>query len=60
MAITMAFQPIGDIETGAVFAYEALVRGVDGQLRCCRSSTENACVRNRYSLTMAAVGLLNR
>ncbi|VXD07290.1 EAL domain-containing protein (Putative c-di-GMP-specific phosphodiesterase class I) [Sphingomonas sp. T1] len=31
MAITMAFQPIVNIETGAVFAYEALVRGVDGQ-----------------------------
>jgi EAL domain-containing protein (putative c-di-GMP-specific phosphodiesterase class I) len=31
MAITMAFQPIVDIETGTVFAYEALVRGADGQ-----------------------------
>jgi EAL domain-containing protein (putative c-di-GMP-specific phosphodiesterase class I) len=31
MAITMAFQPIVDIESGAVFAYEALVRGADGQ-----------------------------
>ena len=31
MAITMAFQPIVDIETGAIFAYEALVRGADGQ-----------------------------
>ena len=30
-AITMAFQPIVDIATGSVFAYEALVRGVDGQ-----------------------------
>lgn len=29
--ITMAFQPIVDIATGSVFAYEALVRGVDGQ-----------------------------
>lgn len=27
---TMAFQPIVDAETGGVFAYEALVRGVDG------------------------------
>ena len=31
MAITMAFQPIVNIETGVVFAYEALVRGVEGQ-----------------------------
>ena len=30
-AITMAFQPIVDIESGSVFAYEALVRGADGQ-----------------------------
>ncbi|RZL81980.1 MAG: EAL domain-containing protein, partial [Sphingomonas sp.] len=29
MAITMAFQPVVDIESGAVFAYEALVRGAD-------------------------------
>lgn len=29
--ITMAFQPIVDIQTGMVFAHEALVRGVDGQ-----------------------------
>lgn len=28
--ITMAFQPIVDFTTGVVFAYEALVRGVDG------------------------------
>lgn len=31
MDITMAFQPIVDIRTGTIFAYEALVRGVDGQ-----------------------------
>lgn len=29
--ITMAFQPIVDIATDSVFAYEALVRGIDGQ-----------------------------
>lgn len=29
--IAMAFQPIVDIETGRPFAYEALVRGPDGQ-----------------------------
>ena len=28
---TMAFQPIVDLTTGRVFAYEALVRGTDGQ-----------------------------
>jgi EAL domain-containing protein (putative c-di-GMP-specific phosphodiesterase class I) len=31
ISITMAFQPIVDIEAGSVFAYEALVRGTDGQ-----------------------------
>jgi EAL domain-containing protein (putative c-di-GMP-specific phosphodiesterase class I) len=30
MELTMAFQPIVDISDGSVFAYEALVRGVDG------------------------------
>ncbi len=29
-AITMAFQPIVDVATGRPFAYEALVRGLDG------------------------------
>jgi EAL domain-containing protein (putative c-di-GMP-specific phosphodiesterase class I) len=28
---TMAFQPIMDLDTGRPSAYEALVRGVDGQ-----------------------------
>ena len=31
LPITMAFQPIADVETQTVFAYEALVRGQDGQ-----------------------------
>lgn len=31
IAITMAFQPIVDLHTGGIFAYEALVRGVDGR-----------------------------
>ena len=31
LAITMAFQPIVDVETGGVFAYEALVRGLEGE-----------------------------
>ena len=30
-AIAMAFQPIVDCETGMVFAYEALVRGENGE-----------------------------
>lgn len=30
MPFSMAFQPIVDVRTGAVFAYEALVRGTDG------------------------------
>lgn len=30
LPITMAFQPIADVSTGTVFAYEALVRGQDG------------------------------
>ena len=31
LPITMAFQPIVDVRTQSVFAYEALVRGQDGQ-----------------------------
>jgi len=31
LPITMAFQPIVDVRTESVFAYEALVRGQDGQ-----------------------------
>ena len=31
LPITMAFQPIVDVEERSMFAYEALVRGVDGQ-----------------------------
>lgn len=30
-AISMAFQPIVDVETGKPFAYEALVRGINGE-----------------------------
>lgn len=30
LPITMAFQPIADVQAGTVFAYEALVRGRDG------------------------------
>jgi len=31
LPFSMAFQPIVDIETGAVFAHEALVRGIQGE-----------------------------
>lgn len=31
VAFSFAFQPIVDVESGALFAYEALVRGPDGQ-----------------------------
>ena len=31
---TMAFQPIVDVESGTVFAYEALVRGMEGRDGC--------------------------
>jgi EAL domain-containing protein (putative c-di-GMP-specific phosphodiesterase class I) len=31
LPFTMAFQPIVDVSTGAVFAHEALVRGVNGE-----------------------------
>ncbi|PKP85978.1 MAG: diguanylate phosphodiesterase, partial [Alphaproteobacteria bacterium HGW-Alphaproteobacteria-16] len=29
--IAMAFQPIVDVQTGLPFAYEALVRGINGE-----------------------------
>ncbi|WP_334656068.1 EAL domain-containing protein [Sphingomonas panaciterrae] len=48
---TMAFQPIVDIEARQVFAYEALVRGVDGAgaHQVLSSATET----NRYSFDQA-------
>jgi EAL domain-containing protein (putative c-di-GMP-specific phosphodiesterase class I) len=48
---TMAFQPIVDVETGGAFAYEALVRGVDGAgaYQILSSVTET----NRYSFDQA-------
>jgi EAL domain-containing protein (putative c-di-GMP-specific phosphodiesterase class I) len=47
----MAFQPIVDIETGRAFAYEALVRGVDGAgaYKILSSVTET----NRYAFDQA-------
>ncbi len=47
----MAFQPIVDIETGQPFAYEALVRGVDGAGAA--SILSRVTDENRYSFDQA-------
>ena len=48
---SMAFQPIVDLSTGAVFAYEALVRGAEGQgAQTVLSTLNNA---NRYAFDQA-------
>ena len=44
---TMAFQPIVDIEKGSIFAYEALVRGVNGESAHTILSSVNE--ENRYA-----------
>ncbi len=44
---SMAFQPIVDVETGAPFAYEALVRGPEGQSAA--SVLEQVTPANRYA-----------
>jgi EAL domain-containing protein (putative c-di-GMP-specific phosphodiesterase class I) len=49
----MAFQPIVDIETGTPFAYEALVRGVDGAGAA--TILSRVTDENRYSLIRHAV-----
>jgi EAL domain-containing protein (putative c-di-GMP-specific phosphodiesterase class I) len=64
---SMAFQPIMDIETGAPFAYEALVRGPQGQGAF--SVLEQVTPENRYAFDQqcrvkaiqaaAAAGLLD-
>lgn len=64
---SMAFQPIMDLETGAPFAYEALVRGPEGQ--SASSVLAQVTTANRYAFdqrcrvkaieTAAAAGLLN-
>jgi EAL domain-containing protein (putative c-di-GMP-specific phosphodiesterase class I) len=63
---SMAFQPIIDLRGGDVFAYEALVRGVDGAGAASILSQVN--VQNRYAfdqscrvkaLELAAAGLSN-
>ena len=45
-AFTMAFQPIVDVEERRVYAYEALVRGVNGSSAA--SILEQVTVHNRY------------
>ena len=47
----MAFQPIVDVETGKPFAYEALVRGVDGSGAA--SVLSRVTAENRYSFDQA-------
>jgi len=49
--ITMAFQPIVDVENGTIFAHEALVRGIDGE-----SAAEvlgSVAHENRYAFDQA-------
>jgi EAL domain-containing protein (putative c-di-GMP-specific phosphodiesterase class I) len=48
---TMAFQPIIDIESGAPYAYEALVRGTDGQ--GAQFILEQVNAENRYRFDQA-------
>lgn len=47
LPITMAFQPIVDIDRGSVFAYEALVRGTGG--RGAAAVLETVSPDNRYA-----------
>jgi len=51
LPFAMAFQPIVDTETGAPFAYEALVRGVDGAGAA--SVLSRVTPENRYSFDQA-------
>jgi EAL domain-containing protein (putative c-di-GMP-specific phosphodiesterase class I) len=51
LPFTMAFQPIVDTDIGRVFAYEALVRGVDGEGAHQILSSVNEV--NRYSFDQA-------
>ncbi len=58
----MAFQPIVDIEAGQVFAYEALVRGVNGE--SAHSVLSQVTPENRYAFDqncrVAAITLASR
>ena len=66
-SFSMAFQPIVDLHTGSAFAYEALVRGRDGQ--SAQSVLARVTPANRYAFdqkcrvkaieTAAAAGLLD-
>lgn len=66
-SFSMAFQPIMDLTTGAPFAYEALVRGLEGQSAA--SVLAQVTSSNRYAFdqqcrvkaiqTAAAAGLLD-
>ena len=48
---SMAFQPIADVVTGALFAYEALVRGMAGE--SAGSVLERVTPENRYAFDQA-------
>ncbi|WP_439533390.1 EAL domain-containing protein [Polymorphobacter sp.] len=55
----MAFQPIVDIETGLPFAYEALVRGIDGESAdniLCRLTPENRYAFDQQCRVVAIEG----
>lgn len=51
LPFAMAFQPIVDVETGKPFAYEALVRGIDGSGAA--SVLSRVTAENRYSFDQA-------
>ena len=46
-AFSMAFQPIVDVDQGTIFAYEALVRGIDGE--SAYSILSKVTEQNRYA-----------
>lgn len=48
---SMAFQPIVDVRSGSVFAYEALVRGLDGS--GAQGILDRVSERNRYAFDQA-------
>jgi EAL domain-containing protein (putative c-di-GMP-specific phosphodiesterase class I) len=62
LSFTMAFQPIVDLETGEIYAHEALVRGLDGGGAA--SVLSQLTESNRYSFDQAcrvkAISLASR